>query len=110
MANTMNYETPSASGAVPPTALVMSRKSIASAIVTGDGATLTITFTHNMNISAAQLLLGFPQVEYEQLLAAGYTAAPVITAKTANAVTFSCTAFTGAGLRIRISRPLSMTE
>lgn len=110
MANTINYENPSAGGATPPTAQVMRAHQQMSAIVTGDGAATAFTITHNMNISAAQLALGYPKVEPEVLLAAGYTAAQLITSKTANTVVFSCTAFTGAGLRIRIDRPWSAAE
>jgi hypothetical protein len=108
MANTINYENPSAGGAVPPTAQVMRAHQQMSAIITGDGAATSFTITHNINISAADLTLGYPEVPGpEILLAAGYTAAPVITSKTANTVVFSNTAFTGAGLRIRIKRPFS---
>jgi hypothetical protein len=107
-ANTIAYEWPSATGATPPTGPVMSEHQQMSAIVTGDGAATTFTITHNMNISAADLTAGFPEVPPpEVLLAAGYTAAPVITSKTANTVVFSNTAFTGAGLRVRVIRPRS---
>jgi hypothetical protein len=107
-ANTIAYEWPSATGATPPTAPVMSKHQQMSAIVTGDGAATTFTITHNMNISAADLTAGFPEVPPpEVLLAAGYTAAPVITSKTANTVVFSNTAFSGAALRVRVIRPRS---
>jgi hypothetical protein len=78
------------------------------ALITGDGAGTTFTVTHNFGApgSPAQ----FPEVNFEIILAAGYTAAPVITSKTANTVVFSCTAFTGQGLRVRIKRPWSATE
>jgi hypothetical protein len=105
-ANTIAYEWPT-SGATPPTAPVMSKHQQMTAIITGDGAATTFTVTHNMNISASDLTGGFPEVFPEVILAAGNTALPVITSKTANTVVFSCTAFTGAGLRIRIRRPLS---
>ncbi len=107
MANTLNYTNP-ATGATAPTAVQARPHQTMKATVTGDGAATTITFTHNWGIPAASLALGFPNVQYEQILAAGYTAAPVITGKTANAVTFSCTAFTGAGLIITVERPFSM--
>ena len=110
MANTINYENPSAGGAVPPTAQVMLKHQQMSAIITGDGATLTTTIIHNMNIPAAQLTLGYPEVEFEALLAAGITAAPLVTTKNANNVVVTNVAFTGAGLRIRIKRPWSPSE
>ncbi len=110
MANTINYENPSAGGAVPPTPQVMRSHQQMSAIITGDGAAVSTVIVHNMNIPAAQITLGYPEVEFEVLLAAGYTAAPLITTKATNSVTVGNTAFTGAGLRIRIKRPWSPTE
>jgi hypothetical protein len=110
MANTINYENPSAGGATPPTAQVMRAHQQMSAIITGDGAATTIVVVHNMAISAADLTLGYPEVETEALLAAGNTAAPIVTTKATNQTTFTCTAFTGAGLRIRHKRPFSPTR
>jgi hypothetical protein len=110
MANTINYENPSAGGAVPPTAQVMRAHQQMSAIITGDGAALSTVIVHNMAISAAQLTLGYPEVEFEAILAAGITAAPLVTTKAANSVTVTNVAFTGAGLRIRIKRPWAPTE
>lgn len=109
MANALNYTNP-ATGATAPTAVQARTHQTMKATVTGDGATLTMTFTHNWGISAAQLALGFPNVQFEQILASGYTAAPIITGKTANAITFSNTAFSGAGLIIAVSRPFSALE
>jgi len=109
-ANTINYENPSAGGATPPTAQVMRAHQQMSAIITGDGATLTTVIVHNMNISAADLTLGYPEVEFENLLAAGNTAATLVTTKTANNVTLTNVAFTGAGVRVRIKRPFSPTR
>lgn len=104
--NTITYETPVA-GTTAPTATQSRTHQTVSAVITGDGATATFTVTHNWNLSAADLAAGYPNVGLEYLLAAGYTAASVITSKSANAVAFSCTAFTGAGLRVRLSRPWS---
>ena len=109
MANTVTYENP-ISGVTAPTAIQDDTHQQLSAVITGDGATLTFTVTHNWGISAADLTLGYPEVEYEYLLAAGYTAAALITSKTTNAVAFSNTAFTGAGLRVRLKRPWSPTR
>jgi hypothetical protein len=107
MANTINYENPSAGGAVPPTAAVMRAHQQMSAIITGDGAALSTVIVHNMNISAADIALGYPECYPEVLLPAGNTAAVQFTTKTANNVTVTNTAFTGAGVRIRIKRPWS---
>jgi hypothetical protein len=104
--NTIAYEWPTA-GATAPTGPVMSKHQQMTAIITGDGAATTFTVTHNLNISAGDLTGGFPEVLFEPILAAGITAAPFITSKTANTVVCTCTAFTGAGLRVRVVRPRS---
>ena len=106
--NTVAYEYP-VSGATAPTAKQNSTHQQMSAIVTGDGSAVSFTITHNWGLSAAQNTNGFPEVEYEELLAAGYTAAPLVTSKNPNTVVFSCTGFTGAGLRVRLKRPMSTT-
>lgn len=103
-ANTVTYETP-VTGVTAPTAPQSRPHQQVSAVITGDGAATTFVVTHNWNLSAADLASGWAEVELEYLLAAGYTAAALITSKTANAVNFSCTAFTGAGLRVRVKRP-----
>jgi hypothetical protein len=103
-ANTLAYETP-VTGATPPTAFQSSRHNEVTAVVTGDGSSTDFTITHNFGLTAAELADGWPRVSFEYLLAAGYTAAALITSKTANTVVFSCSAFTGAGLRVRIERP-----
>jgi hypothetical protein len=104
--NSVAYEYP-ISGATAPTAAQIFKHQSMSAIVTGDGSATTFTITHNWNLSTAQLNNGWPWVQLEVILAAGNTAAAVITSKTANTVVFSCTAFTGAGLRVRLERPFS---
>lgn len=102
--NTVTYETPVA-GTTAPTATQSRTHQSLSAIITGDGAATTFTVTHNWGLSTAELAAGFPFVTLEYLLAAGYTAASLITSKTTNAVAFSNTAFTGAGLRVVLARP-----
>ena len=108
-ANTVTYETP-VTGVTPPTALQARTHQQISAVVTGDGAATSFTLTHNWGLSAADLAAGWAEVELEYLLAAGYTAAALITSKTANTVVFSCTAFTGAGVRVRLKRPWTPTR
>ena len=105
--NTVAYEYP-VSGATAPTAIQMRTHQSMSAIVTGDGTATTFVITHNWGLSAGDLTNGFPWVQLEILLTAGYTAAALVTTKAANSVTFTCTAFTGAGLRVRLERPYSM--
>lgn len=103
-ANTVTYEAP-VTGVTPPTAAQSRAHQSISAVITGDGAAVTFTLTHNWGLSAAENTLAFPWVEYEQLLASGYTAAPLITSKNPNTVVFGNTAFAGAGLRVRLLRP-----
>lgn len=103
--NTVAYETP-VTGATAPTAGQSRTHNQVTAIITGDNAGTTFTVTHNWGLTTAQLAAGaFPRVEFEPLLAAFTTAAPLISSKTANAVAFTCTAFTGAAFRVVIWRP-----
>jgi hypothetical protein len=103
--NTVAYETP-VTGATAPTAGQSRTHNQVTAIVTGDNSATTFTITHNWGLTTAQLAAGaFPRVEFEPLLAAFTTAAPLIASKTANTVTFTCTAFTGAAFRVVIWRP-----
>jgi hypothetical protein len=108
-ANTVTYETP-VTGVTAPTAAQARTHQQVSAVITGDGAATSFTVTHNWGLSTADLAAGWAEVELEYLLAAGYTAAALITSKTANTVVFSCTAFTGAGLRVRVKRPWTPTR
>jgi hypothetical protein len=108
--NTVTYEWP-ITGVTAPTAKQSFNHQQVSAVITGDGSATTFTVTHNWNLPAAYYTSnGWPEVEYEYLLAAGYTAAAIISSKTANAVAFTCTAFTGAGLRVRLKRPWTPTQ
>lgn len=103
--NTVTYEYP-VTGVTAPTAAQIRTHQQLSAVITGDGAATTFTVTHNWGLNATEIANGWPEVEYEYLLAAGYTAAALITSKAGgNAVAFSNTAFTGAGLRVRLKRP-----
>jgi hypothetical protein len=104
--NTVAYETP-VTGATPPLASVSRYHQTLSAVVTGDGADTGFTITHNWHLSTEDLAKGYPNVDLEYLLAAGYTAAALIASKDADTVVFTCTAFTGAGLRVRLARPWS---
>jgi Fe-S cluster assembly scaffold protein SufB len=107
--NTVTYEWPVA-GVTAPTAAQSRTHQTVSAIITGDGAAVTFTLTHNWGLSVAELAGGFPWVNYEQLLASGYTAAPLITSKNTNTVVIGNTAFAGAGLRVTLFRPWTPTR
>jgi hypothetical protein len=105
-ANTVTYETP-VIGVTAPTAAQSRTHQMVSAVITGDGAAVAFTLTHNWHLTTADLAAGYPAVELEYLLAAGYTAAALITSKGTDTVVFSNTVFTGAGLRVRLLRPWS---
>lgn len=96
--------------AILPTAQTMRAHQQMTVLVTGDGGHFTFTVNHNFALSAAQLADGFPESSTEAILAAGITAAPIVTTKTANTIIYTCSAFTGQGLRVRIKRPWSPTE
>lgn len=108
-ANTVTYENPVA-GTTAPTASESRGHQSLTCTVTGDGAATSFVITHNWGLTAAQLAKGFPFVIKDQILAAGYTAAAITGARTANDVTFANTAFTGAGLRITLLRPWSAIQ
>lgn len=111
MPNTVAYTFPVA-GASAPTAAQSKKKNHVIAVVTGDNSATTFDVTHNWNISSADLAAGFPKFNIEPILASGITAAPFVTAanKTANTVTFTCTAFAGAGVRVVLERPYSAAK
>lgn len=105
MANTVAYEYPVV-GATPPTAAQIRTHQTLSCVVTGDGAATTVVITHNWGFSTAELAEGIcPEVSFEPILASGNTAAPIVTTKATNTLTLTVTAFTGAGLRVRLARP-----
>jgi len=94
-----------------PSAGAMRINQTMSVIVTGDGGNSAFTVNHNFALSAADLTKGFPEVEAELLGALTVpTVDLVVTSKTANTVVFSCGAFTGASLRVRIQRPWTATR
>lgn len=108
MANTLVFLNP-ATGAVPPTAAQVAAQSEVVCTLTTDGTLTTQTITHNMNISAADLALGYPHVLIEPGNAASFgTFLPVInntgTGKTANTVVLTNAAVVGI-VTITISRP-----
>lgn len=107
MANTVAYETP-VTGATAPTAAQSKNKNTVNALITGDNAATTFTVTHNWNLTAAQQAAGFPIPQVEPTANAGFAANVFVASKTANAVTFTCVAFNGPLVRIRLTRPFSM--
>jgi hypothetical protein len=102
--NTVTYTTPVA-GVTAPTAAQSRTHQMLIATITGDNSATTFVVTHNWALSVAELAAGYPVVILSPLLAAGYTAAALKTTSATNSVTFTNTAFTGAGLQVTLLRP-----
>lgn len=112
MAVTVTYEYPVA-GATPPTAAEVLRLSavIASVEATADADVLA-DITHNMALSAQELLDGWPIVNIEQLLPEGWLSTPYVlaAAKLTNTLGVTMSAAVGSGVatdqfRVTILRP-----
>lgn len=117
MANTIAYDPtdtainqPYAGGATAPTAAQAAYHNSFSGVVTGDNSSTSITFIHNWGLTTAQLTAALPWVMLEPILAAGNTAAAIVTTRNANNVVLTCTAFSGAGLRVRVIKPWSTEQ
>lgn len=112
MANTIAWLKP-ATGAVDPTAAAVAAMNETIVNLTSDGTLTTQTLTHNMNISAADLALGYPHVTLEPGNAAAFsTFLPVInltTGKTANTVVITFAAVVGI-VKVRIARPNTLVQ
>lgn len=109
MANTVTYKAP-VSGVTAPTRAQSAKVNQVKGTITGDGAATTVTIDHNLNISAADLAKGLPEVRLERILASGNTAAPIVSAKTAQQVTLTVTAFSGEGLAFTVDRESSLVR
>jgi hypothetical protein len=116
MAITVNYEwpvavpgstTPASSSQKPPTNPTSSVPyNDVVALLTGDGSSTTVTITHNLELTAAELAQQWPEVDFEPLIPSG--PAPWIIAKAANTVTIGFVGTTLSAFRlVRIRRPLS---
>ena len=111
MANSIAWLDP-ATGAVDPTAAQVAQQSTVTADVTIDGTGTTFTVTHNMALSAADLLLGFPTIVIipTSVHATDGTGAARIGTILTNS--FVITFITGVAqtLRLIISRPHTLTR
>lgn len=78
-------------------------------IVTMDGSDTTITITHNLGFSTAELAQGLPIVILEPAAAGGHSSDTYISSKTANTVvlTFLAAAYV---VNFTIERPQSITR
>jgi hypothetical protein len=106
MANTLNWTWPATAAVDPTAAQVVNQNSVA-VVVTLDGTGTTITLNHNLGISAADLLLGFPTVVITPagLTAANGTSAARVTSVTANTVVLTFITAVAAVYNIVIERP-----
>lgn len=112
MAVTINYEYPVA-GATPPTAAQVKRvSSVVAEIQATADADVLATITHNMAITAQELLDGWPIINTEILLPEGWVSTPHVLAagKLTNSVAVTMSAGVGSGaatpqLRVTMLRP-----
>ena len=117
MAITVNYEwpvaVPGSTTPAPPTQAPPTVPGVPSsvrfnqvtALLTGDGAATSVTITHNLQMSAAELAIYWPEVRFEPIIAnppSGFW----VEARAANTVTvgFTGTSPSAFGL-VRIARP-----
>ena len=102
--------TPAPANQPPPTNLDSStRFNRVKARLVGDGSTTSVTITHNLGVSTAQLAQDYPEVHFEPLV----TGAPsywVIT-RAANSITIGLSATTAATFAVvTILRPFSPSK
>ena len=102
-----NYLNPATGAASPTAAQVFNQDSVVVDCTT-DGVITTFTLTHNLNVSAADIALGYPEVFIEPNSPTGIPATLLILITrpiaSGNAVVFTCAAV-AATFRVRIKRP-----
>lgn len=107
MALVVNYLNP-ATGAASPTAAQVQNQDSVVVDVTSDGSFTTFTLTHNLNVSAADIALGYPEILIEPNSPTGIPATLLILVTrpiaSGNAVIFT-NAGVAATFRVRIKRP-----
>jgi hypothetical protein len=112
MAVTVTYEHPVAGGAAPTAAQALGL--VTANIIDTSTAIAAAVVSHNMNLSVAELALGFPQVILTPLFASVGNEAIgsdwVLTAKAANTVSLAKVSGAGTGsalpqLRVHVLRP-----
>jgi len=103
-------------GIIPPTPTQMIglNQVVLDIIKTANGDTLTL-IDHGMQLTAAELAAGFPDVTFEPLLSNYWISLPWITGRTANALTLNMNTTAGSGsvfqqFRLRIKRPNSTNK
>jgi len=106
----VTYDWPVA-GLVAPTATQMVKRNTLTADVSIELYDTTITITHNMQLTAAQLAAGFPLVNFEHKSLPSEQERPFVSSRTTNTVVLTVTDF-GVGtivapMRVTINRPTS---
>jgi hypothetical protein len=108
--NTLNWQWPN-TGATGPTAAQVANQDSVVVNVTTDGTLTSQVLTHNLNISAADITNGWPDVFITPINASGIPATLLIVlnqaATTANAITLTFAAVVGT-FRVKIARPHSI--
>lgn len=107
MAVTVTYSWPVA-GVVAPTAL-QTEDLVVADVIADNNADTDAVITHNIGLSAAELVAGFPIVALEPMIAAAQASLWYVSAKAANTVTVTKAAGVGgdpaAQLRVHVRRP-----
>jgi hypothetical protein len=101
MANAITFKWPNATPTAPVGTLTVK------GAVVNDGTATTLTITHNLGFTTAELAEGFPEVVIEPTTANFYTETPFVSSKTANTVVITSAGAAAAHYNITIRRPLS---
>ena len=106
--STVTYQNPVTGVTAPTAAQALNSNTITATVAFGDADT-TATVTHNLNLSAAQLALGFPIVSFNfstaGTLAVNYSVTPA--ANTVVIAKASTAAGSGSTLQVSVARPWS---
>jgi hypothetical protein len=98
-------------GLVAPTQAQMAGRSEVVATVEVELYDTAVAIAHNMQLSAAELTQGFPEVQLEFQDALGDTAAPFVSSKTTTTVVLALNdAGAGAVIQVAVRRPHSMDQ
>jgi len=115
MAVTTTYLHPVAGATAPTATEAFGVDQVSADIAKSADGDASVTVTHNMNTSVADLAAGFPEVALEPLLSQFYTTLPFIASRTTNTVVITLGTGGGSGtalaqIRARIRRPNSLNK
>lgn len=113
MAYVTTYLSPVAGLTAPTAAQAYGHNEVSADVNKGLSGDTTVTITHNMAISAADITAGFPEVCMEPTALSFYSALYFVSSITTNTVVLTGATgggTTGANLRVRIKRPNSLEK